>query len=112
MSFTNVFVVANHVSAARGTIARLKKRLNQVEISQKLTRDLEADHATLREEMGKLVVDRDSFLHELGERLVEVASLKEDRGQARKCLADIAYFLASGITPAPSSLSPQDRKLP
>ncbi|ETL77615.1 hypothetical protein L917_21443 [Phytophthora nicotianae] len=56
----------DRVSAARDTIARLEKRINQVEKSQKSRQDLELALATLRQERDSLVVQTDELLGQLG----------------------------------------------
>ncbi|ETM00997.1 hypothetical protein L917_02357, partial [Phytophthora nicotianae] len=65
-------VTQDRVSAARDNIARLEKRISQVEKSQKTRQDLESALATLQQEKDALAVKRDEFLGQLGERFVEV----------------------------------------
>ncbi|ETL77452.1 hypothetical protein F441_22875 [Phytophthora nicotianae CJ01A1] len=59
----------DRVSAARNTIARLEKRINQVE--------------------------RDELLGQLGERFMEVTDLRAERDQAQERLSNIASLLPS-----------------
>ncbi|ETL38267.1 hypothetical protein L916_10137, partial [Phytophthora nicotianae] len=65
-------VTQDRVSAARDNIARLEKRISQVEKSQKTRQDLESALATLQQEKDALAVKRDELLGQLGERFVEV----------------------------------------
>ncbi|ETK84846.1 hypothetical protein L915_10233, partial [Phytophthora nicotianae] len=64
-------VTQDRVSAARDNIARLEKRISQVEKSQKTRQDLESALATLQQEKDALAVKRDELLGQLGERFVE-----------------------------------------
>ncbi|ETP27756.1 hypothetical protein F442_22964, partial [Phytophthora nicotianae P10297] len=66
----------DRVSAARDTIARLEKRINQVEKSKKSRQDLELALATLQQERDSLVVQRDEFLGQIGERFMKVTDLR------------------------------------
>ncbi|ETP02872.1 hypothetical protein F441_20110 [Phytophthora nicotianae CJ01A1] len=65
-------VTQDRVSAARDNIARLEKRISQVEKSQKTRQDLESALAKLQQEKDALAVKRDELLGQLGERFVEV----------------------------------------
>ncbi|ETI30555.1 hypothetical protein F443_22323, partial [Phytophthora nicotianae P1569] len=53
-----------------------KKRINQVERSQKSRQDLESALATLQQEKDALTVQRDELLGQLGERFMEVTDLR------------------------------------
>ncbi|ETP28814.1 hypothetical protein F442_21939 [Phytophthora nicotianae P10297] len=85
----------DRVSAARDTVARLERRINQVERSQMSRQDLETALATLRQERDRLVVQKDELLSELGERLGEITGLRAERDQAQKRLSNIAALLPS-----------------
>ncbi|ETM30649.1 hypothetical protein L914_21674, partial [Phytophthora nicotianae] len=85
----------DRVSAARDTIARLEKRITQVEKSQKSRQDLELALSTLRQERDSRVVQRDELLGQLGERFMEVTDLRAERDQAQERLSSIASFLPS-----------------
>ncbi|ETO58423.1 hypothetical protein F444_23201, partial [Phytophthora nicotianae P1976] len=85
----------DRVSAARDTIARLEKRINQVEKSQKSRQDLELALATLQQERDSLVVQRDELLGQIGERFMEVTDLLAERDQAQERLSRIASLLPS-----------------
>ncbi|ETL43905.1 hypothetical protein L916_05682, partial [Phytophthora nicotianae] len=85
----------DRVSAARDTIARLEKRINQVEKSQKSRQDLELALATLQQERDSLVVQRDELLGQIGERFMEVTDLLAERDQAQESLSRIASLLPS-----------------
>ncbi|ETL39829.1 hypothetical protein L916_08873, partial [Phytophthora nicotianae] len=71
----------DRVSAARDTIARLEKRINQVERSQKSRQDLESALATLQQEEDALAVQRDEVLGQLCERFMEGTDLRAERDQ-------------------------------
>ncbi|ETO58782.1 hypothetical protein F444_22834, partial [Phytophthora nicotianae P1976] len=85
----------DRVSAARDTIARLEKWVNQVEKSQKTRQDLESALATLQQEKDALAVQRDELLGQLGERFMEVTDLRAERDQAQERLSNIASLLPS-----------------
>ncbi|ETO60734.1 hypothetical protein F444_21125 [Phytophthora nicotianae P1976] len=85
----------NRVSAARDTIARLEKRINQVERSQKSRQDLESALATLQQERDTLAVQRDELLGQLEERFMEVTDLRAERVQAQERLSNIVSLLPS-----------------
>ncbi|ETP00022.1 hypothetical protein F441_22556 [Phytophthora nicotianae CJ01A1] len=85
----------DRVSAARDTIARLEKRINQAERSQKSRQDLESALATLQQEKDALAVQRDELLGQLGERFMEVTDLRTERDQAQERLSNIASLLPS-----------------
>ncbi|ETM40422.1 hypothetical protein L914_13617 [Phytophthora nicotianae] len=85
----------DRVSAARDTVARLERRINQVERSQMSRQVLETALATLRQERYRLVVQKDELLSELGERLGEITGLRAERDQAQKRLSNIAALLPS-----------------
>ncbi|ETM33351.1 hypothetical protein L914_19406, partial [Phytophthora nicotianae] len=80
----------DRVSAARDTIARLEKRINQVERSQKSRQDLKSALATLQQEKDALAVQSDELLGQLGERFMEVTELRAERDQAQERLSKIA----------------------
>ncbi|ETN08850.1 hypothetical protein PPTG_22986 [Phytophthora nicotianae INRA-310] len=85
----------DRVSAARDTIARLEKWINQVERSQKSRQDLESALATLQQEKDALAVQRDEVLGQLCERFMEVTDLRAERDQAQERLSNIASLLPS-----------------
>ncbi|ETO58972.1 hypothetical protein F444_22650, partial [Phytophthora nicotianae P1976] len=85
----------DRVSAARDTIARLEKRINQVERSQKSRQDFEFALATLQQEKDALAVQSDELLGQRGERFMEVTDLRAERDQAEKRLSSIASLLPS-----------------
>ncbi|ETO58617.1 hypothetical protein F444_23005 [Phytophthora nicotianae P1976] len=87
----------DRVSAARDTIARLEKRINQVEKSQKSRQDLESALAKLQQEKDALAVQRDELLGQLGERFMEVNDLRAERDQAQDRLSSIASLLPSAL---------------
>ncbi|ETN16319.1 hypothetical protein PPTG_06485 [Phytophthora nicotianae INRA-310] len=82
----------DRASAARDTIARLEKRIDQVERSQKSRQDLESALAKLQQEKDALAVQRDELL---GQRFMEVTDLRAERDQAQKRLSSIASLLPS-----------------
>ncbi|ETI53907.1 hypothetical protein F443_03214, partial [Phytophthora nicotianae P1569] len=85
----------DRVSAARDTSARLEKRINQVERSQKSRQDLESALAKLQQEKDDLTVQRDELLGQLGERFMEITDLRAERDQAQEKLPNIASLLPS-----------------
>ncbi|ETP27612.1 hypothetical protein F442_23111, partial [Phytophthora nicotianae P10297] len=85
----------DRVSAARDTIARLERRINQVEKSQKIRQDLESALAKLQQEKDDLTVQRDELLGQLGERFMEITDLRAERDQAPEKLPNIASLLPS-----------------
>ncbi|ETP00158.1 hypothetical protein F441_22419, partial [Phytophthora nicotianae CJ01A1] len=85
----------DRVSAARDTIARLEKRISQVEKSQKTRQDLESALATLQQEKDALAVQRDELFGQLGERFMGVTDLRAERYQAQEKLSSIASLLPS-----------------
>ncbi|ETI29709.1 hypothetical protein F443_23178, partial [Phytophthora nicotianae P1569] len=85
----------DRVSAARDTIARQVKRINQLERSQKSRQDLESALAKLQQEKNALAVQRDELLGQLGERFMEVTDLRAERDQALERLSNIASLLSS-----------------
>ncbi|ETP27889.1 hypothetical protein F442_22826, partial [Phytophthora nicotianae P10297] len=85
----------DRVSAARDTIARLERWINQVERSPKSRQDLESALATLQQERDALVVQRDELLGQLGERFMEVTDLRAERYQAQERLSNIASLRPS-----------------
>ncbi|ETL77489.1 hypothetical protein L917_21569, partial [Phytophthora nicotianae] len=85
----------DRVSAARDTIARLEKWVNQVEKSQKTRQDIESALTTLQQEKDALAVQRDELLGQLGERFMEVTDLRAERDQAQERLSNIASLLPS-----------------
>ncbi|ETO58571.1 hypothetical protein F444_23050, partial [Phytophthora nicotianae P1976] len=85
----------DRVSAARDTIARLEKRINQVEKSQKSRQDLESALAKLQQEKDALAVQRDELFGQLAERFMEVTDLRAERDQALERLSNIASLLPS-----------------
>ncbi|ETI30375.1 hypothetical protein F443_22504, partial [Phytophthora nicotianae P1569] len=88
----------DRVSAARDTIARLEKRINQVEKSQKSRQDLELALTALQQEKDALAVQRDELLGQLGERFMEVTDLRVERDQAQERLSSIASLLPSALS--------------
>ncbi|ETP02532.1 hypothetical protein F441_20417, partial [Phytophthora nicotianae CJ01A1] len=87
----------DRVSAARDTIARLEKRINQIEKYQKSRQDLEFALAALQQERGGLVVQRDELLGQLRELFMEVTDLRAERDQAEERLSSIASLLPSTL---------------
>ncbi|ETO58872.1 hypothetical protein F444_22751, partial [Phytophthora nicotianae P1976] len=85
----------DRVSAARDTIARLERWINQVERSPKSRQDLESALATLQQERDALAVQRDKLLGQLGERFMEVTDLRAERDQAQERLSNIASLRPS-----------------
>ncbi|ETL88728.1 hypothetical protein L917_12217, partial [Phytophthora nicotianae] len=83
----------DRVSAAHDTIARLEKRINQVEKSQKSRQDLEVALAALRQERDSLAVQGDELLGQLGERFMEITDLRAERDQAQERLSNIVSLL-------------------
>ncbi|ETL24295.1 hypothetical protein L916_21691, partial [Phytophthora nicotianae] len=88
----------NRVSAARDTISRLERRINQVERSQKPCQDLESALTTLQQERNALEVQRDELLGQLGERFMEVTDLRAERDQAQERLSNNAFLLSSALS--------------
>ncbi|ETP28182.1 hypothetical protein F442_22529 [Phytophthora nicotianae P10297] len=88
----------NRVSAARDTISRLERRINQVERSQKPCQDLESTLTTLQQERNALEVQRDELLGQLGERFMEVTDLRAERDQAQERLSNNAFLLSSALS--------------
>ncbi|ETP27639.1 hypothetical protein F442_23084, partial [Phytophthora nicotianae P10297] len=87
----------DRVSAARDTISRLEKRINQVERSQKSRQDLESALAKLQQEKDDLAVQRDELLGQLGEGFMEITDLRAERDQAQEKLSSIASLLPSAL---------------
>ncbi|ETP00286.1 hypothetical protein F441_22294 [Phytophthora nicotianae CJ01A1] len=88
----------NRVSAARDTISRLERRINQVERSQKPCQDLESTLTTLQQERNALEVQRDELLGQLGERFMDVTDLRAERDQAQERLSNNAFLLSSALS--------------
>ncbi|ETP28467.1 hypothetical protein F442_22241, partial [Phytophthora nicotianae P10297] len=86
------------ISAARDTIARLEKRINQVEKSQKSRQDLELALTAIQQERDSLAVQIDELIGQLGERFMEVTDLRAEPGQAQERLSSIASFLPSALS--------------
>ncbi|ETK70851.1 hypothetical protein L915_21821, partial [Phytophthora nicotianae] len=89
--------VKDRVSAARDTIARLEKQINQVEKPQKSRQDLELALAALQQERDGLVVQRVELLGQLGERFMEVTDLRPERDQAQERLPSIESLFPSAL---------------
>ncbi|ETM30582.1 hypothetical protein L914_21742, partial [Phytophthora nicotianae] len=87
----------DRVSAARDTIARLEKQINQVEKPQKSRQDLELALAALQQERDGLVVQRVELLGQLGERFMEVTDLRPERDQAQERLPSIESLFPSAL---------------
>ncbi|ETO58659.1 hypothetical protein F444_22961, partial [Phytophthora nicotianae P1976] len=83
----------DRVSGARDTIARLERRINQVDKSRKSRQDLETVRASLRQERARLVVQKDDLLSQLDGRLGEIANFWSERDQAQERLSNIASLL-------------------
>ncbi|ETP11934.1 hypothetical protein F441_12607 [Phytophthora nicotianae CJ01A1] len=88
----------DRVSAARDNIARLEKRINQVERPQNSRQDLESALAKLQQEKDALAVQRDELFGQLGERFMEVTDLRAERDQAQERLSNIASLLPSMLS--------------
>ncbi|ETN05471.1 hypothetical protein PPTG_14204 [Phytophthora nicotianae INRA-310] len=88
----------DRVSAARDNIARLEKRINQVERPQKSRQDLGSALAKLQQEKDALAVQRDESFGQLGERFMEVTDLRAERHQAQERLSNIASLLPSMLS--------------
>ncbi|ETM30666.1 hypothetical protein L914_21659, partial [Phytophthora nicotianae] len=87
------FPAQDRVSGARDTIARLERRINQVDKSRKSRQDLETVRASLRQERARLVVQKDDLLSQLDGRLGEIANFWSERDQAQERLSNIASLL-------------------
>ncbi|KUF93668.1 Synaptobrevin protein [Phytophthora nicotianae] len=96
----------DRVSAARDTIARLEKRINKVERSQKSRQDLESAFAKLQQERDDLAVQRDELLGQLRERFMEITDLRAERDQAQGKLSSIASLLPSATGHKRHALDP------
>ncbi|ETP27644.1 hypothetical protein F442_23080 [Phytophthora nicotianae P10297] len=100
----------DRVSAARDTIARLEKRINQVERSQKSRQDLKSALATLQQEKDALAVQSDELLGQLGERFMERARSESESptqstrvSKAARSTSSLPQTGASSHAPAPGS---------